>query len=214
MSAQAETPARTGEPGPNKQRLRTERSANALLEAAADLIVEGGFAALTFTAIGERAGYSRGLVTARFGSKSGLIDALIERIVTTWNHKHVIARTKGRPGLEGALTILDAIRAQAATDPHGLLVLYSLMFEATSDDDLRLRFAAFHEAMRGDFVYFIRKGQRDGSIRTGLSPINEATILVAGLRGIGYQWLLDLRGFDPVPPLTYLHDITRDRLAA
>ena len=114
----------------NKQQLRTERSINALLEAASDLIVEGGFDALTFAAIGERAGYSRGLVSAKFGSKDGLIDALIDRIVTTWSHKNVIPRTTGKTGLEGAVILIDAIRAQAAKDPRGLRVLYSLMFEA------------------------------------------------------------------------------------
>ncbi|MEM9652931.1 MAG: TetR/AcrR family transcriptional regulator [Actinomycetota bacterium] len=198
---------------PNKQQLRTERSTNALLEAAMDLIVEGGFDALTFVAIGEMAGYSRGLVTARFGNKEGLMDALIDRIVTSWSHKNVLPRTKSRPGLDGLLILIDAIRVQAAEDPRGLRVLYSLMFEATADEALRLRFAKFHEVMRSDVARLVRTGQRDGSIRPGLDPDLEGALLVSGLRGIGYQWLLDLRGFDPVPQLQYLHDTTRDRLA-
>ena len=212
MDAKLDTEAAADGPTLNKQQLRTERSTNALLQAASELIVEGGFAALTFAAIGERAGYSRGLVTARFGSKDGLIEALIERIVTGWGRSRVFPRTKGRPGIDGVLTILAAIRDQAASDPSQLLVLYSLMFEATSDDGLRKRFAELHEAMRGDYVYFIRKGLSDGSIAKGTSPTNEAALLVAGLRGIGYQWLIDPDGFEPVGPLSYLHDTTRDRL--
>ena len=202
------------DPKPNKQQLRTERSTNALLEAAMDLIVEGGFDALTFATIGERSGYSRGLVSARFGSKEGLIDALIDRIVTSWSHKNVLPQAKGGSGLDGLLTMIDAIQAQAARNPRGLLVLYSLMFQATSDDLLRQRFAKFHESMRADFAHFVRKGQRDGSIRKGRSPDREGALLVGGLRGIGYQWLLDLNGFDPVGPLKYLHETTRERLAA
>ncbi|MEM7275982.1 MAG: TetR/AcrR family transcriptional regulator [Actinomycetota bacterium] len=204
----------TAEPRPNTQQERTRRSTNALLEAAADLIVEGGLDALTFAAIGDRAGYSRGMVTARFGSKEGLIDALIERIATTWSHRNVLPRTKGRPGLEGVLTLLDAIRAQAARDPRGLVVLYSLMFQAASDDALRDRFAKFNEEMRADIAQFVRRGLRDGSIDKGRSPDKESVLILAGLRGIGFQWLLDLDGFDPVGPLTYLHDTTRDRLTA
>lgn len=199
----------------NKQQLRSERSTNALLEAASDLIVEGGFAALTFAAIGERSGYSRGMVTARFGTKDGLIDALIERIVTTWSHKNVIPHTKGRPGLEGAMTLLKAIESQAARDPGGLRVLYSLMFEAVgSTEDMVLRFAKFHEGMRADFARYVRRGQRDGSIRKGPSPDREAELIVAGLRGIGFQWLLDPGSFDPVKALAYLRVTTSDRLAA
>ncbi len=197
----------------NKQQQRTERSTNALLEAASDLIVEGGFAALTFAAIGERAGYSRGMVTARFGNKDGLIDALIDRIVTTWSHRNVMPHTKGRSGLDGAMTLLDAIIAQAVKNPRGLRVLYSLMFEAVgSDEDMVLRFAKFHEVMRADFAGYVRRGQRDGSIRKSPSPDREAELFVAGLRGIGFQWLLDPGSFDPVKALTYLRSTTHDRL--
>lgn len=197
----------------NKQQQRTERSTNALLEAASDLIVDGGFAALTFAAIGERSGYSRGMVTARFGNKDALIEALIDRIVTTWSHKNVIPYTKGRTGLDGAMTLLDAITSQAAKDPRGLQVLYSLMFEAVgSNDDMVLRFAKFHEGMRADFARYVRRGQRDGSIRKGPSPDREAELFVAGLRGIGFQWLLDPGAFDPVKALKYFRATTHDRL--
>lgn len=198
----------------NKQQLRSERSTNALLEAASELIVEGGFAALTFAAIGERSGYSRGMVTARFGTKDGLIDALIERIVTTWSHRNVIPHTKDSSGLDGAMTLLAAIETQASKDPRGLQVLYSLMFEAVgSTDDMAQRFAKFHEVMRADFAQFVRRGQRDGSIRRGPSPQREAELIVAGLRGIGFQWLLDPGVFDPVAALRYLRATVHDRLA-
>jgi AcrR family transcriptional regulator len=197
------------------QQERTERSTRALLDAAADLIVEGGFESLTFAAIGERAGYSRGLVTARFGSKSALVEALIDRIVTTWSHRNVLPRTHRRSGLDSVGILLDAIRRQAERDPSGLRVLYALVFEALgSDDELRTRFAKFHETMRVDVARMIAKGQRDGTVPRGLSPEREATLVVAGLRGLGYQWLLDPDRFDIVVALGDLHDVTLDRLAA
>lgn len=197
----------------NKQQLRTERSTNALLEAAAELIAEGGLEALTFAAIGERAGYSRGMVTARFGSKDGLIEALIDRIVTGWSHKNVLPRTRGRTGHEATIVLIDAIHAQAAKDPRSLRVLYALMFEAIGgDDDLRQRFAKFHEGFRADFATYLRRGRRDGSIRKRIQPDAEAAQLVASLRGIGYQWLLDPTGFDPVPALAYFRETTDARL--
>jgi len=199
-------------PPANRQQERTERSAAALLDAAADLIVEGGFSSLTLAAIGERAGYSRGLVTARFGSKDGLIDALIERIVTTWSHKNITARVKGRTGIEGALRFTDAIRAQAAKDSWGLRVLYALMFEAGTDQILRARFAKLHADMRNDFAYFVKKGQRDGTITRGIDADAEAALVVGAIRGIGYQWQLDPEGFDVVGALSYLTSTNEARL--
>ena len=47
-----------------KQAERVERSTKALLDAAAEIIVEPGYEALSIGAVGERSGYSRGLVTA------------------------------------------------------------------------------------------------------------------------------------------------------
>ena len=194
---------------------KSARSTNALLDAAADLIVEGGFAALTFAAIGDRAGYSRGLVTVRFGSKDGLVEALINRIVGAWGHRNVLPLTKGKSGLVGMTTMLDAIRQQAVRDARGLRVLYALMFEALGpDESLRARMATFHRGMRRDFARFIERGIRDGSVRVGTSPSAEAALAVAGLRGIAYQWHLDPDGFDPVSSLEYLHDTTALRLAA
>jgi BetI-type transcriptional repressor, C-terminal len=133
--------------------------------------------------------------------------------VTTWSHRNVIPFTKGKPGFEGVTVLIDAIRRQAQRDPRGLRVLYALTFEALGPDEaLRTRFAKFHAEMRNDFARLLAKGKRDGSIRKTISPDAEASLIVAGLRGIGYQWLLDPDNFDPVPALSYFHHTTAERL--
>ena len=48
--------------------------------AAAQVVADQGVAAATFEAIGRKAGYSRGLATQRFGSKQGLIEALVDSL--------------------------------------------------------------------------------------------------------------------------------------
>lgn len=200
-------------PAQNKQQRRTERSTNALLQAASELIVEGGFDALTFAAIGDRAGYSRGLVTARFGSKDGLVEALIDRIVTTWNTRNVLPQTRDLSGRDAMVRVIDAIRRQAQRDPSGLRVLYAMAFEAIGPhEELRLRMIKLHDVMRADFTAIIRRGMNDGSIGPDTPPEREAEQIIAGLRGIGFQWLLDPGVFDPLPALAYLRDITEERL--
>ncbi|MDY7105537.1 MAG: TetR/AcrR family transcriptional regulator [Actinomycetota bacterium] len=191
---------------PNRQQLRNERSTRALLDAAAELIVEGGFESLTLAAIGERAGYSRGLVTARFGSKEALVGALIDRIVRRWNHRNVMPRTEGASGRDGVLILVDAIGEQAARDPSSLRVLYALMFEALGPDEaLRARFAKFHDGMRSDVAGLVERGHRDGSLDPSVDAALTAQFVVGGLRGIAYQWLLDPDRVDPVPALAHLH---------
>ena len=51
---------------------RAARSDARMGDAAVSLICERGAAGTTLTDVGMRAGYSRGLASARFGSKAGL----------------------------------------------------------------------------------------------------------------------------------------------
>jgi AcrR family transcriptional regulator len=197
----------------NRQRARSERSTRALLDAAGEVIADVGYENMTLAAVGERAGYSRGLVTARFGSKEKLLQALVERMTTRWTHRNVLPRTAGRTGLEGVVVLLDAIRAQAERDPRALRVLYALMFEALGPNtDLRAHFMEFHRSMRSDITRLVRRGVRDGSIRAGTDPSAESVLIVGGLRGVAYQWALDAGAFDPVGALAYLTRVTEIRL--
>jgi AcrR family transcriptional regulator len=197
----------------NRHQERSELSTRRLLEAAGELIVEGGYEAMTLAAVGERAGYSRGLVTARFGSKDQLLKALVERIINRWEHRNVLPRTEGASGREAIVILLEAISEQVARDPTDVRVLYALMFEALRPiPELRSTFVEFHATMRADLAAFVRRGLRDGSIARGTSPTKEAALIVAGLRGIGYQWRLEPDGFDPLPPLRHLVSTTDDRL--
>lgn len=176
-------------------------------------MVEGGYPALTLAAVGERAGYSRGLVTVRFGSKEKLLEALIDRITTGWSHRNVLSRADGKEGCEQVVIVLDAIRLQAERDPRALRVLWALMFEAVRPiPELRDRFVELHRSMRSDFARLVRLGIRDGSISSAVAPKREAELIVASLRGIAYQWALEPDEFNPVPALKYLTTTTEDRL--
>ena len=199
----------------NRQKERSSLSTRRLLDAAGELISEGGYAAMTLAAVGERAGYSRGLVSARFGSKRELVEALVERITTVWNARNVQPGTVGKSGLDGLLLTLDAIRVQSERDRRDLRTLYALQFEALGQvPELRAHFVEFHRTMRADMAGFVRRGLRDGSVVAGTSPKAEGAAVVGALRGIGYQWLLDPDDVDPSPLLSHLIVCVDQRLRA
>jgi AcrR family transcriptional regulator len=199
----------------NRQQERSELSTRRLLEAAGELIAERGYVGMTLAAVGERAGYSRGLVTMRFGSKAKLLEAVVDRITTGWSHRNLLPATEGKSGLEGFLGLILAIRRQFEKDAHNIRLLYALMFEALGPNkDLRKHFVEFHRRQRADMAKLLRRGIKDGSIKPGTVVDDEATAIVTGLRGIAYQWLLDPEGFDPIPALTHLYESTEERLAA
>ncbi len=63
---------------------RTARAEAGMIEAAIELLNTVGIQGTTLVAIGEKAGYSRGLVTHHFGSKAGLFRAVLKRITANW----------------------------------------------------------------------------------------------------------------------------------
>jgi AcrR family transcriptional regulator len=197
------------------QQERSELSTRRLLEAAGELIAERGYVGMTLAAVGARAGYSRGLVTMRFGSKANLLEALVDRITTGWSHRNLLPQTEGKNGLDGLLGLILAIKRQFERDAHNIRLLYALMFEALGpNEELRRTFVEFHRRQRTDMATLLRRGIRDGSIRPGTIVDDEAVAVVTGLRGIAYQWMLDPSGFDPEAALAHLHESTENRLRA
>lgn len=197
----------------NRQMLRSERSTEALLDAAAELIAEVGLAAMTFAAIGERAGYSRGMVRFRFGSKAGLVDALIHRVLT--NLREARPTPAAGDGLAQMIGLIEAIRDLTLAESRDMRALLALMFEALgADPELRSRMAEFQQTMRADIAAALRDGLVDGSVRDGVDPTDSAVIVVSVLRGIAYQWLLEPDSVDLVRAYDGIIELLRARFAA
>jgi AcrR family transcriptional regulator len=171
------------------QQDRSQESTRRLLDAAAELVAEGGAGRATLAAIGARAGYSRGLVSARFGSKENLLWALVQRSTDEWFHE-LRAPAPAGSGLERLLALIELIAVHSEREPQALRVLERLIFEASGDPALRERFVASQRLMERDVARLLRRGIGDGSIRPGVDPSVEAALLVAALRGIAYQWFL------------------------
>src|SRR5438045_7954367 len=104
----------------NGHQVRSERSTKALLRAAGDLVAEGGYQSMTLATVGERAGYSRSLATARFGSKGKLLEALVEEIVVRWDVERVEPEQQGLTGLEALTVMLTEIRISYEKNPRSL----------------------------------------------------------------------------------------------
>jgi AcrR family transcriptional regulator len=199
----------------NGHQLRSRLSTKRLLHAAGDQVAESGYASMTLATIGERAGYSRSLATARFGSKAKMLEALVDHIVERWSITTVLPRTEGRSGLDALMVMLEAIRDQYHRDPRSLRVLYALMFEAVVPGvELKPRFVELHRGLRDNIATTIRRGIDDGSIVADVYPAVEAEFIVSVLRGAGYQWRLEPEEFEPVRALDHLIATTRARLGA
>ena len=181
----------------NGHQVRSERSTRLLLRAAGDLVAEGGYQSMTLATVGERAGYSRSLATARFGSKAQLLEALVDQIVVRWDVETVEPELRGLDGLDALRVLLTEIKNSYERHPRSLGVLYALIFEAVGPvPELRERFVTLNRKLRSRITHFIERGQRDGSIVDGIDPEQQAAVIVAQLRGVGYLWKLDPDSID------------------
>ena len=185
----------TAQPGRRKQPERVAKSDAAMLSAAMRLIAERGYRGTSLAAIGELSGYSRGLVTARFGSKAGLLSALVKGMLWSWKHS---ARDRGttRPsGLDALHALLDNHRRALEAD-RGMRTFYALLFEAVGPTpDLRPQFSELDQEFRSRIERSLNEGIASGLIRSDVDVQAQATLILSALRGIGFQWLLDPAGF-------------------
>lgn len=195
-----------------RQAERVERSTNAMLDAAADLVIESGYDGLSLAAVGDLSGFSRGLVTARFGSKDGLVGALMDRAVTRWRDVVLEPVIGERSGLEHVAGTYEVIAKQWVSDPTPLLSLWALLFSAIgSDGTLRSRGVEHNESARSRIEGWILDGQKDGSVRPDIDAHEESVHEVAVLRGFGYDAVMD-RSFDVTSAFVHAAAATRQRI--
>jgi AcrR family transcriptional regulator len=187
----------------NGHQVRSERSTRLIIRAAGDLVVEGGYQTMTLATVGERAGYSRSLATARFGSKAKLLEALVDEIEQHWDIETALPTHDGQSGLETLRTFIVNIRDAYKRDPWSLAVMYALMFEALRPvPDLRGRITDMHRDLHSRIASIVSAGIEDGSIDPKVEPEQQASMIIAQMRGVGYLWQLDPEGVDPESVLT------------
>ncbi|OLO26070.1 hypothetical protein PZ61_0235985 [Streptomyces sp. MNU77] len=193
---------------PVTKQARSEVSTRRLLDAAQELIGEVGYDRATMALIAERAGYSHGLITRRFGSKENMLYALVERMTLVWGDSEGHVEAAGQTGRDGILAAIDHVLDGHRRSPDSMRGLYVLMFEAlNSVSVLRDRLLELHRHFRDSLAAAVRRGIEEGAIDASVQPERVARMLVSGLRGAAYQWLLDPDGVDFGAALTDLRHV-------
>jgi len=192
---------------------RLELSGRRLLAAAAELIAEKGWEATTAAEIGRRAGYSRAMVHARYGSKDALLDTLFHSEYEERLNPPVDA---GASGLQRVLAPLIRIGELYDEDPDFLESMFVLSFEAVKRSSaLRPRMSAWMDQISGAVEQGLLVGIEDGSVRRDIDvPAAVSDIVGVGV-GVAYGWIVLPGRFDlPVELARTRARITREYGAA
>lgn len=93
-----------------RKREQSELSRERLIEAATRLFAERGYRDASVQAIGEAAGISRGSIFWHFGSKEGLLWAVVQRAFTRWEAETLVPEVGDARGQEAIGRALRAHR--------------------------------------------------------------------------------------------------------
>ena len=158
--------------------MRSQMSTSRLLAAAAELFADRGYRQTSLADIGERAGYGRGLVTRRFGSKQGLIVALLDHMIDVWMQGELLPAVANETGVAGIRRFFAAFCANARANSSNLRALESLMFEGLwGEAEVRERLTIIQQRGQELFCDLIHAGLKDGSVRPDVNV--EAISLMA-----------------------------------
>jgi AcrR family transcriptional regulator len=165
---------------------RRAHSADSILRAAAELFAAQGYVDTTMEQIGTRAGFSAGLVAQRFGSKFGVVEALLALIRE--GTSTAIARED-----DGSVELFVSRYVDlVARRESGVRALYVLMGEALGP--LRERaelFAEHNRAVVAEIRARIVRAQRAGQASPDLDARALAVQLLSHIRGATLLWLID-----------------------
>lgn len=172
---------------------RVETSSRRLLQAAAALIVEKGWEATTAAEIGRRAGYSRAMVHARYGSKDAILEAFLHEYVKRLNPDP----DPEADGLQQVLAHFDRIHDLYTEDRDVLQAMFVATFEAVKTtsplrDRVRTQLVGGADKVREG----LRKGVIDRSIRPDISIDRAVNDITSTVFGIAFQWVVVTGGHD------------------
>ncbi len=181
----------------SRKREQSELSRERLIEAATRLFAERGYRDASVQAIGEAAGISRGSIFWHFGSKEGLLWAVVQRAFTRWEAETLVPEVGDARGEEAVGRALRAHRRFLADEGGTLRLLFVLMFEALGPrPELAGEFARLHRDLRVLATPWLEEAVADGDFRDDVDPETIVTLIIATLGGIVYQYLLDAEGVD------------------
>ena len=161
-----------------------------MFSAAMKLIGTQGAAQTTLKDICSQAGYSRGLATARFGSKEGFLKALLadfNKGWKTWLAKHVGDKT----GLEALLAANRALESFLDTNADEVRGGYTIWCENIGgDNEIRKKLKSNHEAYRMDTSRWLREAAESGEFSA--TEIEQVTNqYLTFIFGTIFIWLAD-----------------------
>lgn len=183
------------------RREAARRTRQAILDAAGALFVEPGYAAARVADVAGAAGVAVPTVTAHFGSKRGLLSALLDVTIAGDDEPTALAQR----GFVSDINALAGARAKIARYAEHLAdtmarvapVLLALESAATVEADAAAILAKNNDERLAGMTMLASELMATGEVRPELTLEDVASILVLAMDVRNYDWLVRRRGFSP-----------------
>jgi AcrR family transcriptional regulator len=174
------------------RKARSARSSKRLLDAATELIADRGYSATTIAQIAQKAGYSHGLVSQRFGSKSDLIRMLAREFQGYFAIDRLQPALKEKRGLEKLIVMIETyVDAVAGSGTLGR-AYYELFGESiVLVPEIHETFVQADRNFRELLTKTVRSAIELGEVPSEVDVPSLASVALSIIRGTSMQWLLD-----------------------
>jgi AcrR family transcriptional regulator len=161
------------EASPRSGRPRSERAHQAILTAARELLIEGGFSALRLEHVAARAGVGKATIYRRWASKEALAQDLLLQLAGP----HIAVAETGNTREELLATVTNPMRALTETDfgPVIRAMLAQIASNPSVGDPFRATVVA---ARRAEVGRVIRRGIARGDLRPDADTALATELLV------------------------------------
>lgn len=217
MTESSRSNSRTdGQAARRPRRTQAERRAESereILRAAATLFGRQGYTATTLEQIGKEAGYSSALVSLRYGSKEGIVEAIVARLQTRAG-SDVFEPEEGVAGMAALNRIFTGYSELLRDAEQWMRALFMLMTDSLGPLNGKVDlFRAGNDRFAAAIEQAVREGQEVGEVRVAVDPAETAFQILAAVRGATLLWLLDPNNVDVVAAIQRLGASTAERLA-
>lgn len=180
-------------------RTQEERKADTrarLVSAAADLFARKGFHAVSAEAVADAADRTTGALYNHFGSKDGLLLALVEQWLDE-SAARILADVEGTPDLDGRLRALwsDSMAPEPVNSDAWLLLEFELWLHAARNAEFAGDLAKRYDERRSALATPLAAWTKDEDLGRLRHPKRTAGLVIALLLGAAMQQRLDPDAF-------------------
>ena len=177
---------------------RKAESERLILAAAVELFAKQGYKNTTVSQVAALSGYSAGLVSHRFGSKFGLLVAVIKWVAENLLEARLLPASDTATAREAILNYVRVCIKELKLNPTRVRAMYVLVGEGlTGEPEVQSKIMALNVAFRQVFTDLIHRGIESGEFSAMADAEDIAGVIVAVLRGVVLLALLDPKQFDP-----------------